>query len=232
VLLLTESREAHWFEHLREAAAANAPVTGAGAWRFLPGAESTCLRAINDAGSELLVVAGSQIVTAEQLEVLALITEQRFPDGDPIGEVMRTVAATGTTPVLPWGFGKWTGRRGRIMKSLIDSHLAPETPFLLGDNGGRLGLTPKPRLLRRAEAMGLRVLPGSDPLPIPSQQVRPGSYLACWDGVLDPRQPVTHLRRLLASEPFVTHGNLEKLLHFAANQFSMQLIKRRRSRVS
>ena len=170
----------------------------------------------------MVIIPGRQIVTAERLEVLALGCSREFPDGQPIRKVLDAVADSNATAVIPWGFGKWWGPRGRTLLDILLSNFAP--PFFLGDNGGRLGLGRGPALFAEAEARGVFVLPGSDPLPFPSEAQRLGSYgfvLPAWE---ESSRPVDALRaslRRLSASPRV-FGNLTPVLRFCRMQLAMQ----------
>ena len=82
-----------------------------------------------------LLIAGRQIVTEENLEVLALLTDRKFEDGLPLQEVIQTVRENKGISVIPWGFGKWMGRRGRFLESALEE--AENSELFLGDNSGR-----------------------------------------------------------------------------------------------
>lgn len=138
-------------------------------------------------GEAIVVVAGRQIVTAERLEVLALGCVDELPDGRQIRDVVRAVADRDALAVIPWGFGKWLGRRGRIVRDMIE---CPNGLALyLGDNGGRMRALARPPLFEWAERRGLVVLGGSDPLPLPAHATRPGSYGSVLDLSADVSQP-------------------------------------------
>jgi len=136
---------------------------------------------------------------------------------------------------LPWGFGKWWFRRGRIVSKLLQSHVTRhvERPCLfLGDNGGRLRALPRPRLFGRAETEHVYTLPGSDPLPFVSHERRAGSYGFAFSSQLDysrPAEKIVQLLRDIDEQP-MTFGRLEGPLPFIRNQVAMQLRKRFRRR--
>ena len=159
-------------------------------------------------GETIIIVAGRQIVTAEKLEVLALGTTSAFPDGQPIRAVMQSVTNGGAVAVIPWGFGKWWGRRGQLVRGLIDA--TRDVPFCLGDNGGRAYGLPRPSLFHVADDHGIPVLPGSDPLPLPGHVSRPGSYgfvLNDWRESSQPSSAMKERLRALTHSPS-TFGNL------------------------
>lgn len=220
-LMLTETARDDRFRAMSQAT----PAT-IGRWRVEPTQEPCSLTA--RAAGELLIaiVAGRQVVTREDLEVLALGTTQRFDDGEPIESTLQRVREAGALAVVPWGFGKWTGRRGRIVRGLIEQ--APPQGLCLGDNGGRWRWGPYPRLLRQAQDRGLTVLPGSDPLPFPRQIHRLGGYGFVLPGALDPRTPAASVRRALghAARPLRCFGSRQGTFGFVYWQIAMQLRKR------
>jgi hypothetical protein len=141
------------------------------------------------------------------------------------------VRAEGGFAVLPWGFGKWTGRRGRVVADYLRG---ADRRVALGDNGGRLGLAPRPRLFDDAVRAGRVVLPGSDPLPFASQTTNAGRYGCVLEGDLDAAAPARDLIDLLVrleTQP-CTYGRLESLSGFLGSQLRMQWRKRRRARPS
>lgn len=173
----------------------------------------------------LLVVAGRQVVTAEGVEVLALLTHDAPADGLPLGECLASLAAHETVAVLPWGFGKWSGRRGRLV---AESLRASDRTVLAGDNGGRLALGPTPPLLAEAARRGIPILPGSDPLPFPDQEGRAGSFGFLADVALPPERPAAALRawlRALDRQPD-PYGRLRGVAAFCFDQGRMQWRKR------
>jgi hypothetical protein len=167
--MFTESAGANQFRVVTE----RPSVTRSLGWHVERG-DDGCSARIARGNDALLLVAGRQIVTAERLEVLALGCAHEFPDGGPIREVIRAVVDRGALAVIPWGFGKWIGRRGRIVRDLVEH--AGGAPLFLGDNGGRPGVWPRPAVMAWAETQGVRVLGGSDPLPLPHHATRAGSY--------------------------------------------------------
>ena len=130
--------------------------------------------------------------------------------------------------VIPWGLGKWIGARGRLVRIAMESPEAQD--LFLGDSGGRLARTPTPVLLRRGIRQDVWNLPGSDPLPFPSQQDRVGSRGFVLPGDLDPERPTPEVRRLvgeLEAQP-VTFGRGMDVLEFVLAQVRMQVRGRRR----
>ncbi len=195
-----------------------------GVWSLERLAEPESLIARRAGRPPVILVAGRQIVTVEGLEVLALGTRVHFADGDPVCAVLAAARATGALPVLPWGFGKWTGRRAELVWRLFEGG----SDLYAGDNGGRPAWSSRPRLLGMAETWGRLVLPGSDPLPFAGEVRKPGSYGFVAEVTCDPDRPFATLRTWLESQtrsPRI-YGRRERLPVFLRHQIAMQLRKR------
>lgn len=147
---------------------------------------------------EIFLVAGRQIRTSDGLEILALCTSQTFANERPFEETLAGVRAGGALPVVPWGFGKWWGRRGRLLeRALLGGRLSG---VYLGDSVWRPRWPRPPRLFRLARRMGVGILPGSDPLPLPGQVESVGSAGGVVRGTFDRDRPSDSVRRLLLEE--------------------------------
>jgi hypothetical protein len=221
-LLFTETAADHAF-----AALASGDDTSQ-RWRVRPTEEPSALFVERAEGERLLLVAGRQIRTTEDLEVLALGTTATYQDGLPLMETIEQALNTAGAAVIPWGFGKWWFRRGELVRRAIAHINNPH--FFLGDNGGRLSGTPRPHLFAEAEARGRQVLPGSDPLPFPGQETRVASYGFVLEGEMDPSRPGSSLLACCSSTPTSprTYGKLESLPSFCRSQVTLQLRKRLR----
>jgi hypothetical protein len=215
-LLLTESTRERVFEWLREQ-----PRTGA--WMVQQvAAERQTLRLGSD-GVELLVVCGRQIVAEHGLEVLALGTDERFPDGLGLERTLADVRQAGALPVLPWGFGKWRGRRARRIHEILSQQSGES--LWLGDNGGRLRGLRRPGLLAEAERHAVGVLPGTDPFPFGHDYRRVGSFGCLLPVAIDPLRPwqsIAARLRAIAGSP-TAYGRSTGWIRFGFNQAWIQL---------
>ena len=220
VLLLAQTGGDERFERLA-AQAGGAPHDGAG-WHLSRTGEPVSLAARRGDGARLVLVCGRQVRTAEGLEVLALGTCAGFDDGGPIAAVLPEVEASGALAVLPWGVGKWLGRRGRIVAGIIEQ---ARPGLACGDSGNRPLFWPTPTLLRRARERGVRVLPGSDPLPLPSEARRAGRLGFAVGGALSSDLPAADLARRLADPrtPVTAFGRLETPWRFLRNQVLLRV---------
>lgn len=180
VLLLAQTRSERVFEWLRGQAEVDR-------WKVQPAEKESCSLSLDDGANRLLVVCGRQISTEDGLEVLALGTDSLFEDGLGLERTVENVRAAEALPVLPWGFGKWTGRRGKRLRRYLASQDPSEC--WLGDNGGRMRGIGRPALLSEAEERGARILPGTDPFPVGTDYRRVGSFGCLLEGRVDPLEP-------------------------------------------
>ena len=223
-LLLTESASAHWFDDLQRAAEEGTAV--APGWSAAATADPRQVALAGPQSERLNVVAGYQIITAEKLEVLALGCRTRIADGSALDEVISAVKAADALTVVPWGFGKWLGRRGKHVQSLLE-RTAPGELFL-GENSNRVTGFGEPPIFRQAREAGIRILPGTDPLPFPREAARTGSFgfiLEC--GTAENGGVWSTVRRKIEQQQRVKpYGRLETPWCFARNQIAMQVYKR------
>ncbi len=123
---------------------------------------------IERVGRELVVCRGRQWVSKEGIEVLHLLSagesdEARWASGEePLSALLSELSARPGVVVLPWGFGKWLGARGRVVTAEIRRSVEAGHPIFLGDIRARCWPWRSPT----TRAPGVPVLPGSDPLPI------------------------------------------------------------------
>jgi len=219
-LLFTETSKDFAFREL-----AAAPPQG---WSAHPHVDGRTLTLFDGAGQTVMITAGRQVQTAEGLELLTLGLDEPIPDGTPMQAAFARAVAGDALPVVPWGFGKWSGRRGRLLSDFLAS---PDTQRLhLGDNGGRPWFWPTPKPFGRVGAAGRRVLPGSDPLPFAAHQTRAGSYGLLLDVAIDPERPFDRLVAFLTNQnnPASQYGKLAGSVGFLRDQCAMQIIKRTR----
>ena len=230
ILLLTETSKDKWFERLTDYAD-NKDGNGnkaIGDWAFHHTDENCSLYARGGKNQGLFLIAGRQIVTAEKLEVLALATDKSLKDGAPIEQVIQSLQDIGAIPVVPYGLGKWIGRRGKILRDLLKK--TERTKLFLGDNGGRPKFLPRSSHFKQAEKRGIRVLPGSDPLPFPFECQRAGGFGFSFLGSINFEHPARDLKKILmdTSTYFQEYGRLESPYRFFRNQLAMQIKKRLR----
>lgn len=175
-------------------------------------------------GRRVFVFRGTQLVSAEGLEVLVAGVYDMSLQQQPVRDIIRYFSPRHAV-ILPWGVGKWLGQRGRLVQSLLDSDLAGQ--FVLGDNSARPAWWGPIRAFVQAETSRTRVCPGTDPLPIRGQEQRVGQsgivlehaderILSDPEGLreaLMPRHPVFK----------TVFDRRENLLRFIVNQVKIRL---------
>ena len=232
-LLLAECAPDDCFGALRALADRPSASNGASSlrlrrWAVAPTEEAISVVA-RQAQRELFIVAGRQVACREGLEVLVLGTTHRFDDGQPIRDVLRQSEALGVPRVIPWGPGKWFFRRGRLLNALVEEFRKPT--LFLGDEGGRPVFWGYPQHFTHAARLGVRDLPGTDPLPFPHDVEKVGRMGIKVAIDLDPARPAASLLRALTQveAPLERFATLEPPLRFVRNQIGMQLRKRLRA---
>lgn len=197
---------------------------GVDGWRISETDEAESVIAAPERGEgAVAVISGRQIVSAEGVEVLALGARDRFDDGQPLDAALAAAMSSGALVVLPWGVGKWSGRRGQLVR-----HALELDGTFLADSGVRVAGSARPALLAEAEARGRPVLAGTDPLPFAGDVDKPGRYGFVLSAALDPLRPkasiAEQVRALLESPP--VFGRLEAPMRFFQRQVGMQIRKR------
>jgi hypothetical protein len=197
-------------------------------WVVAPTEESISVR-VGDGERALHIIAGRQVACREGLEVLVLGTTRRFADGRPIREILRETDALGVPRVIPWGPGKWFFRRGQLLRELIEEFRKPT--LFLGDEGGRPVFWSYPQPFGQAERLGVRDLPGTDPLPFAHDVGKVGRMGLRVPIELDADRPGASLLAALTQlgTPLERFATLEPPLRFVRNQIGMQLRKRLRA---
>ncbi len=222
-LFLTESAGVDRFAELRDMVGKN---SGKYNWRAELTEEKTTLCVVTEGGQRLFVVSGRQIVTAEKLEVLAAGLERDVPDGVPLHDILLELDEESCLKILPWGVGKWFGKRGELLSALVDSWDGGN--LFLGDNGNRPSLWPKSELFQKGEKRGWYDLPGSDPFPFAGQEKKVGSSGFLFPASVQPEKPFASLAAQICRSPekIVPFINRERTITALQNQVAIQLKKR------
>lgn len=233
-LLMTECAGDDYFGALYERAQGREDIHGLSLkhWVITPTDEEVSVVATSASSNggpsrRLFIVAGAQIACREGLEVLVLGTRRRVPDGRPIREVLTESDSWGVPRVIPWGPGKWLFRRGRLLQQLVEEFRKPT--LFLGDEGGRPIFWSYPQHFGSAARLGVRDLPGTDPLPFPHDVKKVGRMGFRVRIELDPARPGSSLLGVLRQQSTALErfAVLESPLRFVRNQIGMQLRKHR-----
>lgn len=226
-LLLVDTPDAEGFRRLLDLVNRQSNSSGPTpkSWSLCRTNEETSLRFVLESGENIVVIAGRQIVSKENLEVLAIGTCRKFGESDRLKVLIREIDQVDAVPIIPWGVGKWIGKRGQIVEDLIHSSCIPQ--FFLGDNANRPAFWSRPPLFRKGEEKGIKNLPGSDPLPFPGEARRVGQFGFAMKGSLDSEAPTQDLRRRLLDSSATIHqfGSGETLFRFLHNQMRIQYHK-------
>jgi hypothetical protein len=220
-LILTEPKSHETFSLLRRYLDTKSPT--AGPWDLAATAEPISLTASNKTGDTILLFSGQQIVTLEKLEVLSLLALPKVADGLTLTETILQIQRIGGLPVLPWGVGKWLGRRGDVVNEALANH--PAGAIFLGDNGGRPSFWQAIPQFQRAREAGIPILRGSDPLRCSFRRRGPGSFGNTINCRIDTPEPGKSLKDALAqlqSSP-PEFGNLELPWYFIKDQIALRV---------
>jgi len=218
-LLLAESAGERWFGKVAARAGEEGGSGPFGSVTCTRTDEDISVAAVMADGETLYIIAGSQIVTRERLELLALCTAGEFRDGKPVETVLEEVLQAGGLPVLPWAAGKWWGERGKVAARLLDGW--KEKGLRCADSGVRPLFWPSPPQFGASPPL----LRGSDPLPLPGEEERVGSFGSALPVALSERTPAADLKRYLSDEamPPVPYGKPAGAWHFLSTQLRLRL---------
>jgi hypothetical protein len=220
-MLMAEATGVYYFKRLKEMAvnSENTPAF----LRVERSEEAHALYVYHDdfPSMRLIIVAGRQLITKENLELLALMTDKEFDDGQELSATVKNVIETGGVPVCPWGAGKWIGQRGRVLEKYM---ISPDAHFFLGDSGGRPSFWPRPAIFDN-EFVGQRLLSGSDPLPLVGDELRVGSYGGFVNLDCPQDKPASYLCQQLTKPGTVIspYGRLCSSTLFVKNQIALRL---------
>ncbi|MGH8494720.1 MAG: hypothetical protein ACREVN_01130 [Gammaproteobacteria bacterium] len=161
-------------------------------------------------------------MSREGLEILTLASGARVRDGLPAEETIEVALEAGAVTVLPWAVGKWLGQRGRLVRELIASGFARD--LMLGDISGRPSFWMDPAQLQQGRRKGMRILPGTDPLPLRGEERRVGSFGCTLEARLSGSRPAEDLKRVLRDHSihWRPYGQLENPFRFLRNQLALR----------
>ena len=177
------------------------------------------------------ILAGRQIVTRENLEVLSIASNQKIEDGLPIDEVIQRLLNRKEIAVLAWGVGKWFLKRGRLIRDTIKKYQSPL--LFIGDNSARPSFWSKPKLYNLAEKHNIGILGGSDPLPFSEESGRVGTFGFVIEGDFQLNKPAESFRNILISNNnnISLCGHQDNAISFLKRQTKM-LFKKYRQKSS
>jgi len=193
ILCLTESSGFNFFQELKNNASTNTLVAG---WSIsgVPGQPAVVL---NKTDQDIIIIAGRQIITQQGLEVIALFHNLQYDDGEETQIVIDKINQDNGIAVLPWGVGKWLGKRGAIITDLLKANRPDK--LAIADISARPSLWPDP------EQFSLGMI-----LDLPS----------------DPVQAVAGLKNILIEQlPEKIFGKRVSTLRFLKDQLMLRINK-------
>jgi hypothetical protein len=170
-------------------------------------------------GHHLSVFCGRQLVSAEGLEVILYGCREEVCSGRPILDYIEEYQQQYLV-ALPWGVGKWFGRRGKIMSQL----LSEEHGFVLGDIASRPAWWSAVPQFSQASRQSVPILAGSDALPVPAFLQRLGSYGSLFPGELKQCQQWIDLVKQ-KRESFRPFGRQVSTAGFLSDQLLLRLAR-------
>jgi hypothetical protein len=192
VWLLAERFDCTFFQEVRRSPS-RFSIDG---YRFIPGDEDETILVEHEGQLVLYILAGRQIVTKENLEILSLISDFQIDDRRySTDDVIHQVVESGGIADLNWAPGKWFFSRGSFVQRILNT--GPRDGLVVSDTPLRHTLWPMPRLLHNALKNGIRMIAGSDPLPWKGEETSIGTYGFCLAGAFDASRPAESVRSLL-----------------------------------
>jgi len=225
VLFLSERSTENWFQWLIEEAKQGA-ATGhekSKLWRLQYNEKDASIQAISDQLPSIYIIPGRQVVTKESLEVLLLGTLEKFDDKVSLTALLESVRDRDVISILPWGVGKWFGKRGEIVRKTIINETGRN--FFIGDIAGRPVIWPQPSLFSLAAKKGIRLLQGTDPLPLPAAAAMPGSYGFSIKMSQPGEMPAQQIKKEILNPETITtpYGIRENPVKFMRNQILLRV---------
>ncbi len=225
MLLLAEIQGQDIAANLLEYAQKECISKGDFSWRIGMTSEPGSLLCVNERGDSLFCVLGTQVNSLEKVEILQFGPTPKVP-GQPLQDYLSVSSNPGQKLIIaPWGVGKWLGRRGRLIRNMLEQK--KERFFALGDNGNRPGWWFFVPQFTVALEHNIPVLRGTDPLFLTGQLQRVGTFGHIMDHTLDPDFPLQSLCAHLQGGPEKRkpYGNLQKTIPFLRSQAALRRAK-------
>ena len=218
--MLTERSDCNFFNDLM-----NTHVKG----HYFEKTSDDVVIAVNDSAAkktQLYILAGRQIVSSENLEICALASAYSVEDKLlSAAELVTSINIEGGLAAINWAPGKWFGERGRIVQKLFE-RFSPDELFI-SDTTMRPTFWPTPKLMKKAQGKGFRVICGSDPLPFLGEEKMIATYAGLVEGDFNPDAPAQSLIVSLKSALKINAcGRRSGFFSFAKRQTKIMLDKK------
>lgn len=221
VLLLAEKTEQNFFSNLLESIN-NGANKYIGRWKINQTEEPFTLKLTTGSGETLFLIQGRQFNSKEGLEVLSLLTDKDLSDNLPLENIVDEIIEQQGIPVVPWAFGKWLGKRGRLLEEFINGRT--KQMLYLGDNGGRPSLYFSGLLSKYKNNKNIKIVSGSDPLPLKNEEHRVGSFGVYVEISPKKKKIGAQIIELLRNPDcqFTRYGKASGILECLRNQFLLR----------
>ena len=171
LLVVADPEGVRGFERILEFGDGSGKVGG---WR-IESADHRSVTLRKSSYNPIVAIRGQQLISREGLEVLAIGHDGELRSGLRLSSLLEKVRDAGGLSVIAWGAGKWLGRRGRVITEVIVAE-SGRSDIMLGDNAGRPRCWSRVRQFDLARESGMRIVAGTDPLPIAGEESRIGGY--------------------------------------------------------
>lgn len=221
LLLLADSHSSpgfRWASQLPHIDALNPPSDN---WQIVSNPDESVIHVARADALPIAILGGQQVISKENLEVLVFPICDFGNESHPIAELISQAVEQGALTILPWGVGKWLGKRGKLIsKVLVGEHNAR---IFVGDNGGRPRIWNHVRELSDARAAGIRNIAGTDPLPVPGEEQRIGTFGVSIQAAVDHTWTSADFVSLLCDGVVKPFGQRMALYDFLKKQFALRM---------
>jgi len=212
ILLFSEGKQNDFFSSFKN----NKDIYNNIGYSFVGTDEDNSLLVKKDNVELFYIIQGRQI---------SIGTTDIIEDGKPAINVIDELMKQKKPAVLTWGFGKWLFKREKIVYNLIKDK---QSPYLfIGDNSARPVFWGTPKLYKYAKKKDYKIINGSDPLPLSSEENKPASFGFYITGEFDKNKPAESLIKLLIQDELKINffGKRDGIIKFFSRQIKMFLKK-------
>ena len=224
LLLLAELVGQSWGSIVQDWALSGKQLTGKHIWHLRLVSDSNAVVCENKQGDQLCCIMGQQVNTAENIELL-LFGSKTVYKKEPLIESVTHALREETLVIVPWGVGKWLGKRGQLVTNmLVDTEIEG---YYLGDNGNRPWFWKRVPQFKVARQKQIPVICGSDPLFLPGEVKKVGRYGNIVSKQLNVEYPFQSLKEALEDDTvsWVAYGQLQKLYSFFMSQIRLRFAR-------
>ena len=224
LLLLAELAGQSWGSVVHNWAESGKQFTGKHIWHLRLASDSDAVICENKQGDQLCCIIGQQVNTVENIELLLFGSKTPY-EKQPLIESVTHALQEDSLVIVPWGVGKWLGKRGELVTNmLVDTEL---TGYYLGDNGNRPWFWKTVAPFDVAKEKQIPLICGSDPLFLPGEVKRVGSYGNIVPKQLNLEYPLQSLMDALEEKTvsLVPYGQLQKMYSFFISQIRLRFAR-------